>query len=282
MTDATPQNVGGNNATPQNVSISPQTWTAPSNYTATTGTNTITYPAGGSGGTAAQFFTAEDIEKARREERDKLYGRISKGDEKFKTLEEEISALRQAAADRENSEKQAREAAAELERQHAESELSAKQLIETREKEWQDRFADFQRKQELAQAAYERDKQHLALKNFIERRAREELAGDHIADELIDFINGNSEAEVEESIVNLRAKTQSILENIRAGQQQLRAGMPGVSNTSAPPAGAPLDNITGQQRDLSPEEIRNIPMSEWHKHRAAFGLTSADSNQGLY
>jgi len=274
MTEPTNAGAGGNNSAV--------------GYTTTTGTNTVSLTpqnytiSGGGGGNSQQLFTAEDIERARREERDKLYGRITKTDERYKTLEDEVAALRKSADERAAAEQRAREATAELERQRAEEEMSSRQLIESREKEWQDRFADFQRKQEAAQAAYERDRQHLALKNYIERRAREELSGDHIADELIDFINGNNEAEVEESIVNLRAKTNSILENIRAGQQQVRAGMPGVSNTSAPPAGAPLDNITGQQRQLTPEEIRNIPMSEWGKHRAAFGLTSADSNQGLY
>lgn len=227
-------------------------------------------------------FTAEDIEKARREERDKLYGRISKSDEKFKTLEEEIGALREAAAQRAAAEENARTQAEEAIRKQQEDELTARQLIEQREAEWQDRFNRFQAEQDAARAAYERDKQHLALKNYIERRAREEMSADNIAEELIDFINGNNEEEVENSITNLRAKTQRILDGIREGQSQLRAGMPGVSGAAAPPAGAPMDNLTGQTRQLTPEEIRNIPMSEWHKHRQSFGLTSADSNQGLY
>lgn len=259
-----------------------------SNISYTSGTTSGTYyvpttTAGTSTTQLSQYqFTAEDIEKARREERDKLYGRISKSDERFKTLEEEINALREAAAQRAAAEEQARIEAENAIRKQQEDELTARQLIEQREAEWQERFNRFQQEQDAARAAYERDKQHLSLKNYIERRAREEMAADNIAEELIDFINGNDEEEVENSITNLRAKTQRILDGIREGQSQLRAGMPGVSGAAAPPAGAPLDNLTGQTRQLTPEEIRNIPMSEWHKHRQSFGLTSADSNQGLY
>lgn len=270
---------------PQGGNSSTTTWTAPATGGGAGGTS-ITFPNGGNGGAPAeprQFFTAEDIEKARREERDKLYGRISKSDERFKTLEEEVSALRESAAQRALAEQQLREREADVERQRQQEEMSAKQLIEQRENEWQDKFSRFQREQEISRAAYERDKQHLALANFIERRAREEIAGDHIADELIDFISGNTEEEVEASILALREKTQRILNGIREGQAQLRAGMPGVSPSGQPPRGGPMDNLQDPgQRQLTPEDIRNIPMSEWHKYRGSLGLTGNDSNQGLY
>lgn len=253
------------------------TSTAPAPVTITAG--------GGTGGSAEprQFFTSEDIERARREERDKLYGRISRSDEKFRTLEEEVAALRQAAEQRALAEQQAREEAAETLRRKQEDELSARQLIEQREREWQDRFTQFQREQELARVAYEKDKQHLALKNYIERRAREEMANELIGDELIDFINGNNEEEVEASITVLRDKTKRILDGIREGQQQARAGMQGVQGTGAPPVGGPLDNLSApSQREMTLEELKAIPPSQWGNYRGQFGLTGSDSNQGLY
>jgi DNA repair exonuclease SbcCD ATPase subunit len=239
---------------------------------------------GASGNTdPRQFFTAEDIEKARREERDKLYGRISKADDRFKTLEEEIGTLRDAAAQRAAAEAQARQEAAETLRIKQEEELSARELIQQREQEWQQRFTKFQEEQERARVMYEKDKEHLALKNYIERRAREEMAADNIGDELIDFITGNNPEEVEASIVLLREKTKRILDGIREGQQQVRAGMPGVQGTGQPPLGTPLDNLSGQQnRQMSLEEIEAIPQSEWHKWRGTFGLTGSGSDKGLY
>lgn len=243
-------------------------------------------PDGGRGGSAAeprQFFTAEDIERARQQERDKLYGRITRSDERFRTLEEEVTSLRQAAQERAAAEQQAREEAAETLRRKQEDELSARQLIEQREREWQDRFSKFQQEQEIARVAYEKDKQHLALKNYIERRAREEMANELIGDELIDFINGNNEEEVEASILILRDKTKRILDGIREGQQQARAGMQGVQGTGAPPAGGPLDNLSApSQREMTLEELRAIPPSQWGNYRGQFGLTGSDSNQGLY
>lgn len=229
-----------------------------------------------------QFFTAEDIEKARREERDKLYPRISKQDERFKSLEEELSSLRTDRDRRAAEEEMHRKAAEDALRAKSEEELSAKQLIEQREREWNDRFDQVKREQEQARLMYEKDQQYLQLRNYIERRAREELSNELIGDELIDFITGNTEAEVESSIVILRDKTKRILDGMREGQAQTRASMPGVALTGQPPMGGPLDNVSGQNRQMTEEDIRGIPMSEWHKFRQQIGLDNASSNRGLY
>jgi DNA repair exonuclease SbcCD ATPase subunit len=255
------------------------------NPTATTSTVLPNYVVGtgGSGNVSnPQFFTAEDIEKARREERDKLYGRISKTDEKFKSLEDEVASLRQITKEREAAEAAARQAAEEALRAQQQEELSAKQLIEQREAEWKQRFEEIERKREKDRMIYERDQEFLRLKNYIERRAREEMANETIGDELIDFITGNNEAEVEQSIIMLREKTERILNGVREGQQQSRAAMPGVSASGQPPMGGPLDNLSGQTKQLTDEDIKSIPMSDWHEFRRRIGLSNTDSNQGLY
>jgi ParB-like chromosome segregation protein Spo0J len=229
-----------------------------------------------------QFFTVEDIEKARREERDKLYGRISRTDERFKTLEEELVSLKADRDRRVEDEAQHRAQAEALLKAKSEEELSAKQLIEQREKEWNDRFQKMTEQQEIDKALQAKEREFIALQSYIQRRAAEEQIGETIGGELLEFINGNNEQEVEASITKLREKTQSILNGIRDGQQQARASLPGVSMTGAPPSGGPLDNISGQQRQLSPEDIAKIPMSEWHKFRSQIGIDGAGSNRGLY
>lgn len=230
-----------------------------------------------------QFFTHEDIEKARREERDKLYGRISKTDEKFKTLEDEVAALRQTAQQRSDAEAAARQAADDALRAQQQEELSAKELISQREAEWKQRFEEMERKRENDRLIYEKDKAYQEMRNYIIRRSGEETAQGLVGPELIDFIVGETPEQVEASIVILRDKTKRILEGIREGQQQNRAGMPGVSTSGQPPAGGPLDNLTGQQtQQLSAADIARIPMSQWHEARQQLGLGSGDSNQGLY
>jgi hypothetical protein len=248
--------------------------------TITTGTTTdnLTYNAGT---LSNQFFTAEDIEKARREERDKLYGRITRSDERFRTLEEELKSL---AADRDRraaeEERHRQEAQAAVQAKEQE-ELSAKQLIEAKEKEWSERLELVRKEQEQQRVVYEKDQQYLQLKNYIERRAREETAADTIAPELMDFINGNTPEEVESSITLLREKTQRILNGIREGTMQTRAAMPGVSTAGQPPTGGPLDNTPGT-KTMTPEDIAAIPPNEWHKYRAQLGLENAGSNRGMY
>jgi hypothetical protein len=229
-----------------------------------------------------QFFTVEDLEKARREERDKLYGRITRTDERFRTLEDELKQLQTDRDTRIAEEARRRaEAEAELQRQR-ESEMDAKTLIAEKEKEWQAQLEQVKQQQATHEAMLAKEREFMALQNYIQRRAAEEMAQGKIGDELIEFINGNTEQEVEASIVKLRAKTDSILKGVREGQQQRQAALPGVSLTGAPPSGGPLDNISGQQRTYSKEDIEKMSMPEYEKFRRQIGVDGAGSNVGLY
>lgn len=233
---------------------------------------------------ATQYFTMDDLEKARREERDKLYGRISKTDDKFKTLEEELARLRaesdQAAA-QEKAQREAAEAELQLQR---EKEMDSRQLIEQRDREWNDRLAKIQQENEQARAMYEQDQRYMKLQNYIQRRANEETTNRTVAPDLIDFIDGNSEEEVENRIKMLREKTTSIINSLAEGQVQQRAAMPGVAPGGQPPMGGPLDALPtgnpGQQ--MTAEDIKKIPMSQWHEFRQRAGLANADGGGGMY
>ena len=105
-------------------------------------------------------FTADDIEKARAEERDKLYGRISRSDQKFKTLEEEVKSLKEINDANLAREREAREAAEAEAKRVLEDEMSARQLIESRDKEWQDKFDLLQRQQAEREAILEKERQY--------------------------------------------------------------------------------------------------------------------------
>lgn len=229
-----------------------------------------------------QFFTVEDLEKARREERDKLYGRITRTDERFRTLEDELKKLADDRDSRIAEEARRRQEAETALQQQRESEMDAKQLIAEKEKEWQAQLEQVRQQQATHEAMLDKERKFMALQNYTQRRAAEEQANGTVGPEFIEFINGNDEQEVEASIVKLRAKTDSILKGVKEGQTQRTAALPGVSLTGAPPSGGPLDNISGQQRTYGKEDIEKMSMAEYEKFRRQIGVDGAGSNVGLY
>lgn len=248
-------------------------------------------------GNAPQTFTAEDIEKARREaiqqarqeERDKLYAQLGKGDERVKAMEEEIKRLQEAEAARQR-EIAKREAEAEKARKAKEdAEKSAKELLAEKEQTWQQRLdqvkaeqdarmAEIAQQQELQKAMWEKEREMAQLALYI--RDRIEAERDNIAPELLDFIDGQTQEEVDASIERVKAKTAAIVEGMRQAQVAARAGMPGT----APAAGATgitpgLD--TGQGQQLGADDIRKMGMKEFAELRQKMGLGSG-GGQGIF
>ncbi|MEV5264813.1 hypothetical protein [Streptomyces werraensis] len=225
-------------------------------------------------------FTEEDIARARQEEKDKLYSRLSKGDERLQSLEEELKALRaeREAREREEAERQAAEEQAAKEK--AEQEMSAKRLLEERSSEWERRFEEIQREREQERAALAKEAEYNALRAYIQERIGAER--DSIAPELVDLVSGNSREEVDASIEMLKAKTDQIFQSVTAAQQQARSQMRGVSTAGYTGTG-PADGDAGA-RQLSVDDIKNMPMSEFAKYRRQLlGSAATDSsNRGLF
>ena len=84
-----------------------------------------------------RYFTAEDLERARQQEKDKLYDRLQKTDaqlNEFKTTVESLAADKQARdKELENQKQTALAAAKKLE----DEKLSAQQLLEKRQSEFE-------------------------------------------------------------------------------------------------------------------------------------------------
>src|SRR5437660_5876708 len=81
---------------------------------------------------STKTFTAEDIEKARKEEKDKLYKSIE-------DMKGQLAAITQEKAEREKAAKEAEKQAAQAAKAKAEEELSAKELLAKKEAEWEER-----------------------------------------------------------------------------------------------------------------------------------------------
>lgn len=220
----------------------------------------------------AKTFTVEDIEKARQEEKDKLY----------KSLEEtraELAQMRQEREAREKAAADAQAAAEEAARKAAEEEMSAKDLIAQKEAEWNQRFASMQADQERNAALLEQERRFSQLQSYIARRAAEEA--DSILPELLDEITGSTEEEVENTINRMKAKSEAILANVVQAQRSQRQGMRGAPVT-APPVG-PMDNNT-EYETVTADDLRNMDMATYAKNRdRLLGAAGARvQNKGLY
>ena len=223
-------------------------------------------------------FTADDIAKARQQEKAKVYGTVEK-------LQEELSSLRKKEEEREAKEaerKAARaareaEAAAEKKKQE-ESELEVRDLLAKKEQEWQAQLESERQEREKAFALLEREREFQELTQY--RQTRLESERENIVPELIDLISGNTKDEIEASIADLKTRSAKIFESVAAVSQQTRKEMVGTRITS--PASGPLDNDS-EQRSYSPNDISNMSMADYAKNRAKLLSGSANNRgQGLF
>jgi len=220
---------------------------------------------------SGKTFSEADIEKARKEEKDKLY-------KSLEDMKSELSALRKEREEREKAAKEEQKRLADEAKKKAEEEMSAKELLAQKEQEWEQRFMSLQQERERDQAILERERQFSALQDY--RAQRMAAEADNILPELIDLVAGNSQEEIEQSIERLRERTAKIVGNVQAAQQQARREMPGTKIT-APPMG-PMDNQPGYET-LSPDDIRSMDMATYAKRREQLlGAASQNRNKGLF
>lgn len=220
-------------------------------------------------GTPQQSFTAEDIQRARQQEKEKLYPRLEKVDQ----IEAELAQLR---AEREEAQRVAREAqeAAEAERRKAEEEnMSAKQLIERAREELQQEIRAEREQRERAEAVLAQERQLSALNEYKNGRVRD--AESEILPELLGYVAGNSPEEIDASIEAAKQHTASILQGVAQFQQQQRMAMRGASPSGLPPLG-PLETQQ-ETRELSAADIAAMSPAEYARHRGQ--LLQASSRQ---
>lgn len=214
----------------------------------------------------SKLFTPDEVEAIRRQEKDKLYDKISKLQEQveiFNNEREEQKRIADELAAKEADER----------RQREEAEMSAKDLlmkkedefqqqINTVQQEWEQKFTMLQQEAEAQKALLEQERRFQELESYKSRRMAEEQA--NIMPELMDFIRGNSEDEIETAISAVITRTSAIMENIQQAlpQQQRLRGVPATGST---PIG-PLENMTEQQV-LTSADIANMTMDQYAQVR---------------
>lgn len=239
--------------------------------------------------TGTNVFTAEDLERVRREEKDKLYGRLEEERASRQALEQQVQSLLTAQQEREKAEAEAREKAEREARERAEAEMDAKTLLQQRQQEWEERqrqqaeeweqkFQQMNAEREQERLVLEKERQFATLTAYTQRRLAEEA--ESIAPQLRDFVNGNSPEEIEASIERVKAKTAEIAAEVQQTLVQQRSMQRGVAPTGYAPLG-PLE-IADDKREYTNEEIAKMPMSQWAELRKKIGIGGGDSNRGLY
>ncbi len=227
---------------------------------------------------SVQYFTAEQVEAIRAQEKDKLYDRLKKTDEQLATFKSTVDQLTADKAARDAEIEAQKKAAEDAQKREAESKLTAEQLIAAREAELKEQQDKFQKDMDLKLATMAKEQEFLKLQSYIRTRVAEEIAANTIIPDLVEFVGGNSEDEVEASITKVKEKTANIVKGattLSGGVSQL----PGVSPTGSP--AGPLDNLSGP-RQLSAEEIASMSMDEFSKYRRQSGLDRAGNGQGLF
>ena len=224
-----------------------------------------------------QTFTAEQIEAARRQEKEKLYPQLQ-------AVQEQLAAIqRERDEERTRAEKaEADRAAFEAAQQKAkdEAEMSAKELIESRQREWEDRFAELEAQRSAEQALFQKEREAQQIIDY-----RNQQIAQHEEDlmpELRDLVAfGPTPQDIDASIALLVERTARIVEQTRAAALGQRAAMPGVGVTQ-PPVG-PLE-MNSEQNQFSAEQIRDMDMATYLKNRdKLIGSSAAGrSNRGLF
>ena len=227
--------------------------------------------------TISPIFTADDLAKARAQEKEKLYPQVEK-------LKEELSLLKQREQEREleearrKEERKKREAeAAKKKKEEEEAELEVRQLLQRKEEEWQAQLETERQEREKAFALLDQERRFQALMNY--RSMRLEQERDNIIPELIDMIAGNSEDEIEQSILTLKEKSAKIFDSVAQAGVQTRKDMVGARVTV--PASGPLDNDS-EQRSFTPDNIKDMSLADYAKNRAKLLGTGNNSGQGLF
>lgn len=224
-----------------------------------------------------QYFTAEQLEAARQQEKDKLYDRMKKQDDQlnaFKTQVEELMTEKQA---RDKAAEDAAKAQADAAKAAADAKLSAEELIARHAQEMEAERARIAAEFDQQKALLAKERDFLELSNYIRQRISEEVAASNVHPAFTDYITGNTKEEVEASITIAKEKTDKIFEGI---VNRPPASPTGVQPTGFGPSG-PLDTLQGQ-RQFTAEDIAKMSMAEYAAYRKQVGVDKAGQDRGLF
>jgi DNA repair exonuclease SbcCD ATPase subunit len=205
-------------------------------------------------GQAQARFTAEQLDAARREEKEKLYPRLEEMGNQLKQLQDEREA---EAAERARLAQEAEDAR----RQQEESEMDLRQLFERREQEFNAQLAEINQRYETDRAIFDRERTLQEAQQY--RQARIEQESEFIFPELRDLVQGSTPEEVDQAIEEMKQRSEMIFQNLQAAQQP--APFRGAAMPSIPAVG-PMEQLPSYEQ-LTPEDIRAMDMDTYKRYR---------------
>jgi hypothetical protein len=228
-----------------------------------------------------KMFTEAEVQKFRKDEKDKVYGELSK-------TQEELQRFQKAEADRAKAEADAKKLADAEAKKKAEADMDAKQLLASKEtewtkqfeqsnKSWEERFNKLNAEREQERAVAEKERNYHQFVAY--RNDRLNAVRDTIAPELIDLVSGNTPEELEASITTLQGKSEQIAQTVQQYAQQARANQRGVSSASFPAVGPDTDNPAGKQ--YTAEDIQGMNFEQYAEFRRKMGIGSSQG-RGLF
>jgi hypothetical protein len=203
----------------------------------------------------APRWTDEDLERARQQEKDKLYGRLDELQNQMRTVlteREQEQAERQRLADE----------AEEARRLKEEGELEVRDLLTRKESEWQQQLSKLEQRYDADRAVFEKERMFAQVQEY--RRDRIDQESEYILPELRDLISGDSPAAIDASIDVMKARTEQIFANMQAANQAPIPFQRGAAPT-APPVG-PMEQMPSYE-SLSPDDIRSMDMDTYKRYR---------------
>lgn len=218
---------------------------------------TLTEPTVERNDASQRFYTDDDLERVRREEKDKLYGRIQTMDEQLKAIVKEREAVEEAR-------RIEIEAQAERARLEEEENMKTRDLLKRKEEEWSNRFSELESRYEQDRAVFERERRFNEVESYRQERIAQD--SEYIIPELRDLIRGNSEEEIDASIEEMKARTAAIMGQLEASVSVQRQSMRGAAPT-APPVG-PMEQLETYE-SITPDDIRSMDMETYKKYRAS-------------
>lgn len=233
--------------------------------------------------TQPRTFTEAELQKVRADEKAKVYGELQQAQSTLAKYQADEAA--RAKADAEAQAKIAAEAKA-----AREAEMDARQLLEAKDAEWQQRhteavqgwearFAEINAEREQERVLAEKEREFHAFQQYRSERLQAESG--NIAPELIDLVSGNTPEELDASIARLKEKSEQIAQTVQHYAAQARAGQRGVSAASFPAAGPDVENPSGA-KPITAEDISAMTIEEYAAFRQRAGIGSGQSNRGLF
>ncbi len=218
----------------------------------------------------SRVYSEADLIEARRQEKEKLYPEISR-------VKEELAELKRARDEEQERIHQEEARLAEEAKRSAEEEMSVRELLASKEQEWQAQLEAERHEREQAIALLEKERQYAQMQEYRSRRIEEER--DEILPELLDLVVGDNPDQIEASIAGLRERSSRIIANAQQAAESARRDMAGARVTD-PSAAGPLENYS-DSRTFTPDNIRDMSIDEYAQYRESL-LGKGTRSEGMF